>query len=100
MERNSLLMGFVIGAITPVLGFYLIENLFDLMTQMGWMDEVSMSTGSKRYRTMALLAICCNLIPFNITKIKKWDESMRGIVFPTLIYVGAWIYTFYDQLFV
>ncbi|MCZ2101359.1 MAG: hypothetical protein LC107_07480 [Chitinophagales bacterium] len=100
MEKNSVLMGFVVGAIVPVLGFYLIENIFDLLTNMGWMDEVTMSTGGKRYRTMALLAICCNLIPVNIFKVRKWDETMRGIVFPTLIYVGAWIYTFYDQLFV
>ncbi len=99
MEKNSLIMGFVIGAIVPVLGFYLIEILFNLATDMGWMAEVSMSTGARRFRTMALLAICTNLIPFNITKSKKMDETMRGIAFPTLIYVGAWIYTFYDQLF-
>lgn len=100
MEKNSLLTGFVLGAIVPVLGFYLIENIFDVLTQMGWMDEVSLSTGGKRYRTMTLLAVCTNLIPFHIAKLKRWDDTMRGIVFPTLIYVIMWIYTFYDQLFV
>ncbi len=99
MEKNSFLMGFVLGAIVPVAGFYLVENIFDVLTQMGWMDEVSMSTGARRYRTMALLAMCCNLIPFNISKVKKWDNTMRGIIIPTLIYVVAWVYTFYDQLF-
>jgi hypothetical protein len=99
MDKNSLLMGFVLGAIVPVAGFYLIENIFDVLTQMGWIAEVTMSIGARRYRTMALLAICTNLIPFQIAKVKKWDNTLRGIVFPTLIYVGAWIYTFYDQLF-
>lgn len=98
MEKNSLLMGLVLGCITPVVGFVVIEFLFDQMTSFGIMDEVTSSTASKRFRTMALIAICTVLIPFNIAISKKWDQTVRGIVFPTLIYAGAWIYKFYMEL--
>jgi|JI7StandDraft_1071085.scaffolds.fasta_scaffold02945_3 hypothetical protein len=98
IEKNSLLLGLVLGCIVPVLGFVTVEFIFNTLTQMGWMDEVSASSAGRRFRTLALLAICCNLIPFQISKAQRWDDTMRGIVFPTLIYVGAWIYKFYGDL--
>jgi hypothetical protein len=99
IEKDSLLLGLVLGVIVPVLGFVAIEFIFNTLTSMGLMDEVSASTGGSRFRTLIVLAICCNLIPFNIAKNRKWDQTMRGIVFPTLIYVGAWIYKFYGVFF-
>lgn len=98
-DKNSVLIGFVIGAIVPVAGYVVIEFIFDMVTQLGWMDSISMSTGAKRIRTMALLAICCNLIPVQIGKAKRWDNNIKGVVFATLIYVGAWIYMFHGQIF-
>ncbi|KXK38122.1 MAG: hypothetical protein J5I52_02240 [Saprospiraceae bacterium] len=99
IEKDSMLMGFVLGAITPIVGFVVIEFIFNTLTDMGWMAEVSMSTAGRRFRTLTLLAICSVLVPFQIAKVKKWDNTMRGMVFPTLIYVGAWIYQFFDELF-
>ncbi|MBK8054172.1 MAG: hypothetical protein IPK35_13105 [Saprospiraceae bacterium] len=98
MEKNSLLMGLVLGCITPVLGFVVVEFLFEQMTVWGIMDEVTSSSASKRFRTTALIAICTVLIPFNVAVSKKWDQTVRGMVFPTLIYAGAWMYKFYMEL--
>ncbi len=98
MEKNSLLTGLVLGCVTPVLGFVIVEFLFEQMTSYGIMEEVSASTASKRFRTLALIAICTVLIPFNIAVSKKWDQTVRGMVFPTLIYAGAWMYKFYMEL--
>ncbi len=94
IERDSLMFGILLGVIVPILGFVAVESLFELMTNMGWMSEVSASTSERRFRTLVLVGICWNLIPFNIAKNKRWDQTMRGIVFPTLIYVGAWVYKF------
>jgi len=99
IEKNSVLSGLVLGCIVPVLGFIVVEFIFNIMTQYGLMAEVSSSSAGRRFRTLTLIAICTNLIPFNIAKNRKWDETMRGIVFPTLIYVGAWVYKFYGELF-
>lgn len=99
LERNSIVTGLVLGCIVPVLGFLVVQFIFDTLTQYGLMEAVTASSESRRMRTLALLGICCNLIPFNICKNRKWDQTMRGIVFPTLIYVGAWIFRFYSELF-
>jgi len=98
MQKDSILTGFVLGAIVPVLGYIVIEFLFNLLTQWGLMEEVSLSSAGKRFRTTLLLAICCNLIPFQIAKNYRWDDTLRGIVFPTLIYVGFWVFTFSRNL--
>lgn len=99
LERNSIMTGLVLGCIVPVLGYMIVQFIFDTLTQFGWMDAVTATSEGRRMRTLALLGICCNLIPFNISKNKKWDQTMRGIIFPTLIYVAAWIYRFHSELF-
>ena len=100
LERNSIITGLVLGCIIPVLGFLAVEFIFNSLTYFGLMEAVSTSTSGRRVRTLALLGICFNLIPFNICKNNRWDQTMRGIILPTLIYVGAWIYRYYDELFV
>ena len=99
IDKNSLIFGLVLGCIVPVVGFVVVEFIFNQSTLFGLMSEVSSSSSGRRFRTLTLIAICTYLIPFNIAKNRKWDDTMRGIVFPTLIYVGAWIFKFYGELF-
>lgn len=99
IDKNSVFTGLVLGAIVPVLGYIVVEFLFGLLSQMGLMEYVSGTGSSRRMRTLALIGICCNLIPFNIARNKKWDNTMRGIVFPTLLYVGFWLYQYSHLLF-
>lgn len=98
IEKNSLLLGLVLGCIVPVAGFVIFEFLFNMLTSWGLLDEVSASTAGRRYRTLTLLALCTVLIPFNIAISRKWDQTMRGMIFPTLIYAGAWVYKYYSEL--
>lgn len=93
-NKNNLLLGIIIGACVPIIGWALIQMLFEAITELGWMDEVSSGTSSRRTRTLALLGICCNIIPFEIYRKKRYDLTMRGLVFPTIIFVGVWIYTY------
>lgn len=97
-DKNSIIIGFAVGAITPVLGYLAIEFIFNSLSQMGLMDSGGIGFYSKRFRTLALFAICCNLIPLQFFKRKKWDLSMRGIVFPTLIYAAFWVYKYFSIL--
>ena len=99
MDKNSIVTGLVLGCIVPVLGFIVVQFIFDTLIQFGLMAEVTASSEGRRLRTLALIGICFNLIPFNISKNNRWDQTMRGIVFPTLVYVGAWIFRFYSELF-
>jgi amino acid permease len=95
IDKNSWIFGLLLGAITPVIGFVVVEYIFDLLISVGWMPEAGISGSSRRYRTMLLLALMSILIPFHFAKNKRWDETMRGIMIPTLIYVCAWVYKFF-----
>jgi hypothetical protein len=99
MEKDSKLLGFVLGAIIPVFGFMAFDALFDFLANQGLIANTSGAGISRRMRTISLLAICANLIPFQWAKRNRYDDTMRGIVFPTLFYVVYWVYFFYNQLF-
>ena len=98
LDKNSFFTGLIVGAIVPVLGYILVEFIFGLLTQMGIMEFMTGGGVSRRARTLALLGICCNLIPFTVCKKYRWDDTMRGIVFPTLLYVGFWLYQYGGML--
>lgn len=99
LEKDAVFTGLIVGAIVPVVGYLAVEQIFSLLSYMDLMEYVSGGGVSRRMRTLTLLGICCNLIPLNIFRKRKWDNSMRGIVFPTLLYVGGWIWKFGTILF-
>ena len=98
-NKNHLLLGIILGICVPIVGYALLLMVFDGLTDMGVIDEVSGSGLNQRTRTLTLLGICTNIIPFEIFRKKRFENTMRGLVFPTIIYVGIWIYLFKDVLF-
>ena len=98
-NKDIIVVGLALGAIFPIAGFVIVETIFGLLTDMGLMEEAGTGIYSQRSRTMGLLAICFNLLPFNWAKNRKYDNIMRGIVFPTLLYVGYWLYLYSSILF-
>ena len=97
-SKDSILTGVVIGLIIPFVGYAILLSLFDWMQGMGWVEPNGLSP-TFRQRTLSVLAICLNIIPINIFKRKWWNESMRGVVFPTGAYVIAWIIYFGKHIF-
>lgn len=99
-DRDSIFTGILLGSMVPVIGYIVIDQLFNVLVKFELMSYVSPDMLSERSRTILLLALCCNLIPFNFARKKRWDDTMRGIIFPTILYVGFWVYTFKDQLMI
>ncbi len=99
MEKDSFLTGFVVGCIIPVLGYMVITGIFDMLISAGVMDGATGMGMSNRARTVYLLSICTVLIPFNLFNRKRWTDSMRGIIIPTLLYIGFWVYKYYGVLY-
>jgi len=98
LRENSFQSGLIIGILVPVLAYGLWTLFFSALTNIGIMDPVGFSP-SWRARTLALLAICSNLLPFNLHKKAHHDHAMRGMVLPTVILVGIWVYMFQDVIF-
>ena len=93
-ENNNILIGLAIGAIVPVLGYVIVESVFDFMTSAGIMDEVNAHTMAKRKRTLALIALCFNIISVQFFKKRKYSRIINGIVTATMIYAIFWILLF------
>lgn len=97
-KYDKLWVGLVVGFIVPVAGFGILLTLYD---QLENMDLLANRTFSEtfRSRTLSLVGICMNIIPIQIFQRRYMYNAMRGLVFPTLIYIAIWIYVFYDVLF-
>lgn len=94
-KNDNFLIGMVIGALVPVIGYFGIQIIFETLTTSGVMDEVTHSTFGKRMKTLCLLAICCNIIPSQLSSNKRYTNILRGIVFATLLYTACWALYFY-----
>jgi len=97
LEKDSILLGIVLGVCIPFVGFATIQMLFEQLADMESLNP-EMRTIFFRDRTIAILAICLNLIPFNIYKKWRFDQTMRGILFTTFLYVFAWIWYFANTM--
>ncbi len=74
----------------PIMAYGILLTLFDTVDQNLLPPDVSLSRGF-RERTLSVIAICCNLIPFHIYKRNYCENSMRGIIIPTLGFVAWWV---------
>lgn len=95
---NSIPAGIIIGIVLPVLGFIFFTQLYQFLESNNAATEDGLTFGF-RERTVALLAICLNLIPFIIFNRKFYIQGMRGIIFPTVLMAIAWVIIYGNKLF-
>jgi len=98
LEKNQIVSGILAGLIIPFVGFAILLMIFEQLEVLGIMNPEGMAPNF-RQRTSSLVAICLNLLPMNYYRKKYFFESMRGLVFPTLLYVAIWIFAFASSLF-
>jgi len=98
LQRNALWVGLLAGFLIPFVAYAVILLIMDGLQVVGIVDPDGMAIHF-RTRTSALIAICLNIIPMNFYRKKYFIDSMRGIIFPTLIYAGLWVYFFLPELF-
>ena len=97
LQKNELWLGIVLGIIIPFIGYALLLTAYDNLDVLGVATDKNLSPDF-RTRTLGLLAISLNLIPFAIYNRKKFTNTMRGLVFPTMAYVIYWFVRFGIQL--
>lgn len=88
---NHVLTGILIGIVTPFVMYGILLSIYDFLDARDILNAEGFAFNF-RERTIGLLAIVSNLFPLHIFNRKNWHNAMRGIVFPTLIYVGLWMY--------
>ena len=91
--KDSIITGIILGVLTPLAAWFVVKFGFDVLANLNTRSNFG-STPTWRPRTLALIALCFNLIPFQVAKAKRYDKSLRGIVFPTIVYVAIWFLYF------
>ena len=85
MNRDNAILGFIIGLVLPLVGFFIMyllwgghEGLFQFMKSLTYRRGMA-----SKVMTLSLLV---NLIPFVYCNMKRIDTTMRGIVIATMLY--------------
>lgn len=98
LDRDSLILGILLGLVVPFVGYAVLLMLTEQINSAQWLSP-EIRGFSFRTRTLAVFAICLNIIPFRMYQ-KWWHQTtMRGIIITTFLYIGVWLYMFAGQLF-
>ncbi len=90
---DKVITGILAGLLLPVFWYFVMMTLYSSFEEMGWMQPGTVSMDF-RQRTSALAAVCLNILPLQVFKTQYMDSAMRGVIFPTVLYVGLWLYRF------
>jgi len=97
MDKDKIVLGLILGFLLPVVGYALLLEIYDQLSSSGIISDEGFSR-TFRKRTIALLAICFNLIPFTFFNRKRMQNGMRGLVFPTVLFVILWLFYFRESI--
>ena len=89
MNKNSIIVGIIVGTVIPFVGFAILLEIWDQLEAADVVSVEGLSPNFRR-RTLALVALSLNLLPFFYYNRKYFTQSMRGVVFPTVLYGIAW----------
>lgn len=93
-EKNTFLHGILTGVAVPLLSFGIIKGILYILSL-----TLNENYNDWRLRTIFLISICANFIPFQLHKRNYNDESMRGITIPTLLFGVAWVIVYRQFIF-
>lgn len=97
-KRNHVALGLLLGACVPIALYGILLTIYDFMEDNNLLANVSFSP-TFRTRTLALVAICSNLLLMRLFSGSYAPDSMRGVVLATFFLVVVWIVRFASVLF-
>jgi hypothetical protein len=85
--RDKKWVGALVGLVVPFVAFALLLMLND------WLEASKFRLpGNQTFafdeKTLYVLAVCANLLPFRFYRLRRLDDTLTGIVLPTLVYVA------------
>lgn len=90
MKKDSNLVGILVGLLLPVIFFGILFFLNVMIVQLFDLDMFM------RDATMKLLAIAINVLPIRYYFVKlKYDQSGRGVLLVTFVYVVVYFWLFF-----
>ena len=93
LKQDHILIGIGIGIVIPIMGYGILLTLYDTLDQYGLLDGTGFSDNF-RIRTLALVAICLNIIVIQFFMKRYANRSMRGVLLSTFVLAAIWIFYF------
>ena len=94
--RNKVWIGILFGLAIPFVGLAVIQLLLETIDQ--WvLPEGRGIAEAFRKRTLYLLALTLNIIPFRIFSRQRKINLMRGMVISTTVYAVVWVIQFFNH---
>lgn len=87
MKRNIPVVGFIIGAIVPLLGYLIVYLIFRNGSQSLESFTSAYWSNNKTFAKLLTLSILANLVPFVYCNAKRYDYVSRGVFVATMLYV-------------
>ena len=85
MKRNVPVLGFLIGAVMPIIGLYLVSLIFKNGASFGDFFKMLRHSHDQAAKVLSL-AILLNILPFIFYTNKRLDLTARGILVATMLY--------------
>ena len=97
-EKNKIWVGILVGLLVPFTGLAVLELLLEQLDELVFQQARNRLSESFKDRTLYLIAIIFNIIPFQLYNKQKKILSMRGMVIATTIYAIAWMVLFVKEI--
>ena len=91
-KYDNLLLGLAVALLIAFVGYGLLLSGIDFLNGAFAYDL------RFRPRSLALIAICINVLPMNWFKKRYYNKSMRGVVIGTFLLAIGWFFYFGDGL--
>lgn len=98
LKQNTLLAGAIWGLLIPFIGVAILMMLDEWVVGMDLALPNNQIYLGQKPRTIYLLGICLNLIPFQIYRNRRMDKSLRGVGLVTMVYAIVWFGIFASSL--
>ena len=96
-KRNKFSIGLILGILIPLITFPILYGLFTGLESMAFASDEGFRPFFKE-RTSGIVGIGVNALALNFYQKRKYDDTMRGIVLATCIYIGIWAYFFGEMI--
>lgn len=97
--KKSIWIGIISSIFASIVGSALVMIIFEFLAKNGMIQWYNGFFSVEQQRTIYVIGIMFNLIPFQYFKIKRAEKAMNGVVFMTIIAVVVWVVYYYKSLF-
>ncbi len=95
LNKDTFPTGIIAATLLPVIAYVALTIIFDGLDEAGLASTDGFSPYF-RERTTGIVAIGANAILMNYFNKLRHTNSVRGVVLPTFLYIGFWVYYFKD----